>query len=375
ISQRNALRELFYDQFLIYFTSSGETEDIQNRQTWLHLLPNMSTDGTDNALSLALYAAASAFSGMKTRNLSLLQDSCNIYGKALQTHGRLIRQKGKGGKITAHMVSTSVLLSIFEAMNATSSEAYRGHVSGAARMVQLVGPDQCMYGVMCQLYFHIRTQMAFVYLTTGTEERERGETVPAEKILRENLEYRRIPIFQRLVTFITRLSEIYIGLEDGEDDGMTGGAGQLIGLEVFMEVRDGVEALWREFTRRAEGKGQRLQWENGQGGVIFRNPFTALCIAFFAAARILFSVLAPRLAVSCLDFTDYYQRILDVAAFLRAFRIGCAYMRMAAPLYLVGLHAPQLRQRTAAIVCFEEWKNIGMGGISALALDSIQKRR
>ncbi|KAF2642876.1 hypothetical protein P280DRAFT_468180 [Massarina eburnea CBS 473.64] len=371
MSQRNALSQLFYDRFLLYFTSSGENEDIQNRMTWLHRLPDMSTDGTNNALSLALYAAASAFSGMKTRNLALVQDACNVYGKALQLHGKVIQQRGKKGKITAHMVSTSVLLSIFEAMNATSSEAYRGHVCGAARMVQLVGPDQCMFGVMCQLYFHIRTQMAFVYLTTRKE--DRSETVPAEQILRENLEYRKIPIFQRLVTFITRLSEQYIELEDGA--GENGATKQILDLEVFLEVKDGVDALWQEFALAAEEKGQRLQWQNEQGDTMYRNPFTALCIAFFAAAHILFAMLAPRLAVSYPDFTDYYQKILEVAAFLRAFRIGCAYMRMAAPLYLVGLHAPQQQQRTTAIVYFDEWRKMGMGGISALALESIERRK
>lgn len=363
ISQRNALSELFYDRFLVYFTTSGETEDILNRLTWLHRLPLMATDGSNDALALALYATASAFSGMKTRNIAQIQDACNIYGKALQTHSRMIRSKKV---ITLHTISTSVLLSIFEAMNATSATAYREHVSGAARMIQLTGAEYCQYGIMCQLYFHIRTQMAFVYLTTRKKEEE---IVPVEYVLRENLFYEKIPIFQRLVTFITQLSEIYVGLDEETSEG-----GHALNLGTYMEVKDGMGELWQEFTETYEQKGRMIQWENEQGAIMYYSPFTALTIAFFATANNLFHILAPHLTVTYLDFTDHYQKVLDAAAFLRAFKIGCAYMRLAAPLYLVALHAPQERQRTMAILYFEEWRNIGMGGISALALNSIAAR-
>ncbi|PVI05105.1 hypothetical protein DM02DRAFT_610971 [Periconia macrospinosa] len=364
ISQRNALSQLFYDRFLIYFTSSGESEDILNRFTWLHRLPTLATDGSNDALALALYATASAFSGMKTRNISQIHDACTIYGKALQTHSRIIRSKKP---MTLHTVSTSVLLSIFEAMNATSATAYREHISGAAKMIQLAGSEHCQHGVMCQLYFHIRTQMAFVYLTTHKKEEE---LVPVEMVLRENLFYEKIPIFQRLVTFITQLSEIYVGIDEGNIDE----AGHALDLEVYMEVKAGIAELWQEFTETYEAKGRKIQWKNEQGATMYYSPFTALSIAFFATAYNLFAILAPHLAATYLDFTDHYQRVLDAAAFLRAFRIGCAYMRIAAPLYLVALHAPQKYQKDMALLYFEEWRKIGMGGISALALDSIAAR-
>ncbi|CAI6325159.1 unnamed protein product [Periconia digitata] len=363
ISQRHAMSQLFYDRFLVYFTSSGESDDILNRLTWLHRLPVLATDGSNDALALALYATASAFSGMKTRNISQIQDSCNIYGKALQTHSRMIRSKKP---VTLHTVSTSVLLSIFEAMNATSATAYREHVSGAARMIQLAGPEYCQYGILCQLYFHIRTQMAFVYLTTHKKE---DELVPVELVLRENLFYEKIPIFQRLVTFITRLSEIYIGIDEGKAN-----QAHALNLEIYMEVKNGIDELWQEFRETYETKGRTIQWENEQGATMYHSPFTALSIAFFATAHNLFHILAPHLTVSYLDFTDHFQKVLDASAFLRAFKIGCAYMRLAAPLYLVALHAPKQSQRHTAILYFEEWKKIGMGGISALALDGIAAR-
>lgn len=364
VSQRNVLTQVFYGNFLAYFTATGEGEDIQNRFTWLYRLPDLSTDGTNDALTIALHATSSAFSGMKTRNVPLLQDAGNLYGKALHLHSHLLRSKKQ---ITVHMVSTSVLLSIFEAMNATTASAYREHINGAAQMVKLAGPGQCMYGVMCQLFFHIRTQMAFVYLTTRKEDEN---NVCAETILRESLSYQQPPIFQRLMGHIARLSEIYVGLEKGKDEVKS----QLIDLEIYMEVKSGVDGLWLEYKELAEEKGQQLSWKNETGTTRYRDAFTALCIAYFASARILFSILAPRLAASYLDFTDYYEQIVDIATYLTTFKIGCAFMRMATPLYLVALHAPRLDQRRVAIKIFEQWKGIGLSGISALALERIYEQ-
>lgn len=361
ISQRNAVTEVFYGKFLAYFTSTGESADIQNRVTWLHRLPDLSTDGTNNALTLALHATSSAFAFVKTNNISLLQDAYNLYGKALHMHSHLIRSKKE---ITVHMVSTSVLLSIFEAMNATTASAYRQHISGAAEMVKLAGPQQCVYGVMCQLFMHIRTQMVLVYLTTRQEDQN---TVCAEKMLRESLNYKRLPVFQRLMGHITRLAGIYVALEDGEDREQK----QVLDLEVYMEVKSQVDELWLEYEEAAEQKGEVLSWTTEQGSTEYRDAFTALSIAYFASARILFRILAPRLAVSYLDFTDYYGVVLDVARYLSAFKIGCGFMRMANPLYLVALHAPQSEQRKAAIRIFEGWKRLGMSGISKLALERI----
>lgn len=364
ISQRHMVTEAFYSNFLTYFTSDGEGVDIQNRKTWLHQLPDLSTDGTNTALTLALQATASAYCGAETGNMSVVQDAWKLYGQALNTHARLLKSKPK--TVTVHMVSTSVMLSIFEAMSSTTADAYREHISGAAKMLEVTGPGQCMQGVLCQLFFHIRTQMAFVYLTTR---KSIGAHVNVKKILLETLAYKSLPTFQRLMSHIGSLAEIYVAKQS------PGSQEQLIDLSVYSGVKAEVEVLWLEYKEQAESKGETLSWVNANGRVEYRDAFTALSIAYFSTARVLFTILAPRFAATFPDFTDYYASILDCASFLKTHRIGCAYMRMATPLYLVALHSPNLEQRRRAILNFEEWRNGSMAGISALALQRIDEKQ
>lgn len=363
ISQRNTLNEAFFGNFLLYFTSTGEEKDLQNRMTWLHRLPALSTDGTNSALTLALRATASAYCGVETSNIALLQQACKLYGQALHMHSQLLRSKRD---VTVHMVSTSVLLSLFEAMQATTADAYRAHINGAAKMIEVTGPGECLEGVLCQLFFHIRTQMTFVYLTTRSGDES---NVCVRRILEGTLSYRKLPVFQKLTGSVSRLAECYVGLEEEEEG--EGGKQMKIGLGSYVEMKSEVDALWLEYREMAEKKGEQLFWKSSAGTTEYRDAFTALCVAYFASARVLLSILAPRLAATYLDFIDYYGMILDAAAFLRTSTIGCAYMRMAAPLYLVALHGKTVGQRDIAVEIFEEWRLGSMGGISKLALERI----
>lgn len=365
ISQRHVMNQVFYENFLAYFTVTGEAGDIKNRQTWLHRLPAFAADGSNHALDLAVQATASAFNFAKTKHLPLMQDACQLYGRALNQHSHILRLKKR---VTVHTVSTSVLLGIFEAMNATTASAYRQHISGAAELVKLAGPEECWMGVMCQLFFNIRIQMAFVYLTTRQEDRS---SVCAEKVLRETLMYRDLPIFQRLISHIVRLTALYLQLEDSENEHMP----DLLDLNEYTSIRADVDDLWHEYSLAAEEQGQSLYWINEAGGTEYRDAYTALCIAYFASARALFGIVAPHLAASYLDVTDHYQQMLDIAVYLATFKVGCAFMRMATPLYLVAMHAKRKEQKDIAVDIFEAWRVVGLGGISVLALESIYRRR
>ena len=156
-SQTYAINQAFFANFLTYFASTGEDKDLQNRMTWMHILPALASDGTNTALTLALRATALAYTGSEARNLAVLQEACKLYGQALHVHARLI--KAKPEEVTTHTISTSIMLSMFEAMLSTSGDAYREHVYGAAKMFELAGPEFCRNGVLCQLFFHVRTQM------------------------------------------------------------------------------------------------------------------------------------------------------------------------------------------------------------------------
>ncbi|KAF2727506.1 hypothetical protein EJ04DRAFT_451212 [Polyplosphaeria fusca] len=364
MDQAPILTEAFYANFLTYFTQSGERTELQNRQTWMHQLPYLSSDGTNVALSLAVRATAFAYCGVEMANLALFQESCKVYGQALNAHSRMIRLN-KGKQVTVHMISTSVILSIYEAMRTTTADAYREHLYGAARMLEETGPGQCLHGVLCQLFFHIRTQMAFVYLTTqkGSEKR-----LDVKRILVENLEYEKLPMFQRLMGHVAALAEIYVKTITA------GSKRQPSDLATYSNVQKQIDGLWLEYQNQAAKKGELLYWQE-KGRMVFRNGMTALMIAYFCSARALFSVLAPRIADTYMDLSDHFGMILESAKYLRTPTIGCAYIRMATPLYLVALHSPLEEQRQDAKNAFHEWSRGSMAGVSGLALDAIAKRQ
>ena len=136
-----------------------------------------------------------------------------------------------------------------------------------------------------------------------------------------------------------------------------------------------VESLWYEYAEEAALADTFLVWEDASGIMHFRDAFTALTVAYFSAACILFGTIAPQLAIPFMESADQYTTVLQASQYLHTHTSGCAYMRMATPLLLVALHCPHLRQQRQATACFEHWINKSMSGISALALESIYRHR
>jgi len=384
VSQQASITEAFYSRFLSYFTSEGEGKDIRNRATWLHRLPQLSVDGTNDALTLAVQATASAYCAAEVGDPALTRHAWDLYGRAIQTHGRFLARSQNGvAAVTIHMISTSVLFSLFEAIQATSADAYRSHIYGAAKMFEVTDPTQCNDGVLCQIFFHIRTQMAFVQLTG------RGEKAPLDlkKILHSSLDYEELPMSQRLTSQFTRLADAYNDVKSGE---------ALLETKEFEDMQEQVEELWREYSGavskvedstiqtemlaaapnylwleasdQAISEGDLLFWTDAEtGATYYRDAYTALIISYFCGTHVLLNILAPQIAAD--DHTDYYGAILEASKFMSTRLIGCAYMRMAAPLLLVAMHAPDSAQRLEAVSYFESWKTGSMRGISALALN------
>jgi hypothetical protein len=369
ISQQAIVTEAFYSRFLSYFTSEGDGKDIRNKRSWLHRLPQFSVDGTNDALTLAVQATASSYCALETHNPALTRHAWDLYGHAIRIHGRLLaRSRNTVDAVTVHMISTSVLFSFFEAMQATNAEAYRSHVHGAAKMFEVTDPRQCSEGVLCQIFFHIRTQLAFVQLTSNGKD----ACIDIEKILYDALDYEELPIFQRLSTHFTKLANAYSGKEG---TGTAANAQQTNNVEEAMAVKDKIDALWNEYTETATLDNEILTWyDTCTDTSQYRDAFTALTIAYFSATRILLAVTAPRFAASYSDLTDHCRSILQAALYMQTCSIGCAYMRMAAPLLLVALHAPATRQRRIAVGCFRSWEHGSMRGISELALETIRRR-
>jgi hypothetical protein len=369
ISQQAMVTEAFYGRFISYFTSEGDGKDIRNKVSWLHRLPQLSVDGSNDALALAVQATASSYCAVETHNPALTRQSWDLYGQAIRIHSRsLARSRMNSRAVTLHMISTSVLFSFFEAMQATNANAYRLHVYGAAKMFEVTNPRQCSQGVLCQIFFHIRTQLAFVQLTSN------GKKTPLDvkKILYDALDYEELPIFQRLTTHFTKLADVYSDMEiaGGREDKQ-----HSTSFWEYVDCKAEIDILWDEYTNAASLASEILMWYDPSTNTTqYRDAFTALTIAYFSATRVLLCVTAPQSSAFYLDLVDHCRSILQAALYMQTCSIGCAYMRMAAPLLLVALHTPNLDQRRVAIGCFESWEKGSMRGISELALEAVHGR-
>ncbi|KAH3920060.1 hypothetical protein HBI56_034460 [Parastagonospora nodorum] len=370
ISQQAVVTEAFYDRFLSHFTSEGDGKDIRNKKSWLHRLPQLSVDGTNDALTFAVQATAFSYCAAETNNPALARHAWDLYGRAMQRHGRfLARSRSAATAVTLHMISTSVLFSFFEAMQATNVDAYRSHVYGAAKMFEVTDPRQCSEGVLCQIFFHIRTQLAFAQLTSNGER----TAIDVKKILHDTLDYEELPIFQRLTTQFTKLADAYNEVESSVARSKRTHVLDVEHLQVF---EDEIKSLWDEYTESAARSGDILTWhEPSTSTTHFRDGFTALTVAYFSATRLLLFLTGPQHEASHSGLADDCRSILQAALYLQTCSVGCAYMRMAAPLLLVALHTPVTKQKMVAIDCFRSWAQGSMRGISDMALETIQRKQ
>lgn len=205
--------------------------------------------------------------------------------------------------------------------------------------------------------------MVFINLTKD------GKETPfqVQRILYGSLEYIRLPVFQRLMSHVSYLVEENAARESGASQ-------QPISPETYTEVATNIEELWLEYVGKAASNGTSVFWQDVKTGAMqFRDEFTALTVAYFSAARILLCIVASQYTNSLSTMPHQHSIILQASRYLQTYTNGFAYMRMATPLLLVALHSPASSQREKATACFEHWINGPMSGISALALERIQR--
>ncbi|KAF2251447.1 hypothetical protein BU26DRAFT_603860 [Trematosphaeria pertusa] len=434
VSPRYVLNEAFFANLVCYFCAEGRhiPGSVRRTPSWLHILPRMAASGAPspasnsngaNALGLALRATTAAFSGIETRNQGLLQYAYGLYGAALQSQGHVLQAKGPKG-VGMNMVAASVMLSMFEAVVATTGQAYAEHIVGASKMMEVAllqvpaeregaPPGGASGGggpgpLLTNLFFHVRFQLAFVYLTSQEGRVRRDECI--KRVLMGACGWRKeeLPLMQRLVGCIGSLAEIYFDASPSPTTA-TRARKRRAGSEAYIRAKEEVDTLWQDYEPMI--KRQRLCWTNPETGhTDFRDPFTALNFAYFSAARILLSLVStnpdpappshippslssksgstsktsPALSSSTVPASstpvssspdspdsvaaDHHALILDVAWFLRLRDVGFSYLRLHVPLFVVALHAPREEQRRVARMIFSEWKNGQLRGIGSLGM-------
>jgi hypothetical protein len=137
-----------------------------------------------------------------------------------------------------------------------------------------------------------------------------------------------------------------------------------------------MHGLWAEYQLEAQLSADRLEW-SADGELYFHKANTAFVVAYFAAGRILLSLLGqplPPLAEPVMQ--DPFEAILRCAAFLAPLGIGCACLRMFFPVTLVARSARLARQRQAAYSYIVNWlRDASFSGLSVAAVQCLRNTR
>ncbi|KAF1967982.1 hypothetical protein BU23DRAFT_280961 [Bimuria novae-zelandiae CBS 107.79] len=455
ISPRHMWGERFFQNLVAFFCAEGRHSPGAPRRTpnWLYAVPRMaatppqsftrspSVARRNEALDLALRATTAAFSSLEMRNDALLHHAYGLYGSSLRFQGRVLQEGGnKVGDL--YMVMTSLILSLFESVVATTGEGFASHNIACAKMiddalVQTTKNQERTRGngangpgpIVVNVFFHIRVQLCFVYLTTS-DPRIRNDTAMKSVLLEAcGWDKERLPLNMQIITPFARLLELQAQ------------AGEALALPPtdlarkraeYMKAKKEVDHMWHEYEQQS--KGQQLCWTSpGTGHTDFRDPFTSLIYAYFSACYILIDLLAPTYAVFVIEptvilpfmpsvprsnsispassssshtiqswtpthpstsdmfsssatknvfhdpsfpppaTTNHFALILSVSWYLRLRDTGFAYLRLHAPLFLVAMYAPSLKQRSVARMVFEDWKVGALRGIGWLAISKLDK--
>lgn len=169
---------------------------------------------------------------------------------------------------------------------------------------------------------------------------------------------------QKLLTYVAQLAEVYLAELPVSDQN----------LKTFFNAKTEIINLYQNYQARGQRSNKPVSWKDEYGRTTYRDSYTTMAMSFFHAGHILISVLSYRLGAPYTDLEDHCEPILESSRILEEKKMGCSYMQMAMPLYLVALHG-SVSQQDEAYKLFESWRTGGMAGISYLALETIPTRR
>ncbi|PVH81236.1 hypothetical protein DL98DRAFT_175582 [Cadophora sp. DSE1049] len=353
-SQVPIIIQNFLSQFLDYFASG--TSGSPGR-FWLHELPSISKSnaGSSNGLVLAIQATSTVFCANSTSNSSYYADSRSIYGEALERHSRSVaalrNPESQNSAIPiAQVLCTTLLLGFYEAISSTQvgGEGYMRHVEGAAKMVEVLGPDSCADGLVNNLFFTARTQMvrpcpfpsSFINTLTNNQALFLVLTKSYQFLALNFLPQRKTihlrhtpispdPISQRHKTHSRALD----GHPHASDRG----------TPLSISRPDVASHAWSCISQYRREKPERP----------------------LELAKILDQVITNRnILPSQNPEKDEVIRhasvsILSCAAYLETQNLGCGFIRAVLPLLVVGIHGC-VKDRRAARVVLEGWRDKGV---------------
>ncbi|RDW75497.1 hypothetical protein BP6252_06639 [Coleophoma cylindrospora] len=345
-----AMTELFVGRFI---TSFCGTHTSRSRKPWMMLLPDsLANDVRWPTIRLSLQAASLAQYAVEAAEPGATVQSREMYVQALKLHRRFIRENMGAAMFPSSIALTAVvanvILAFFEAIRCSHVDAYGFHVSAAAEILEIIGPEQCRSGLLNQLFFTLRSQMAFVSFISHAPfklaTRDWTQVLFSDQTAK--------PMSERVMDSIIALLQIASTCDTAESFDV-----QDVKVSMFY-IRSQLEELWTAYSDRGTSFDQALISVAAPHSPINHNPVTILTTVYFNCASLILSHLsATYMGDHLADVTSIAScaSILSGIEYLEKQSIGCAYMRMMLPLALVSLKSPEVDQQRVARAKIQTW--------------------
>lgn len=157
IESPQVVTDQFLSNFITFFARVSPRQVIFN--SWMTGLPDMLTTRSI-VVEKSIIAASMVFAGRDSGNISLVMESYKWYGAGIAKQRKLLEElQCEKRAPTVEEICTPILLSFFEITCNTSPTGYFQHLMGAARLLEMRGPEDCSSGILHQLFLTIRIQL------------------------------------------------------------------------------------------------------------------------------------------------------------------------------------------------------------------------
>lgn len=412
IESPQIIADQFLSNFITFFARVSPRQVLFN--SWMTSLPDMLA-ARSIAVEKSIIAASMVFAGRDSGNTSIVVESYKWYGAGIAQQRKLLEDLQREKRVpTVEEICTPILLSFFEITCNTSPTGYFQHLMGAARLLEMRGPEDCSSGILHQLFLTVRIQLihpAIVWRMPSIFASEAWLTIPFQG--------RPKSVFDRVIDAITIISSIESRLDETRSAKHSSEAElQLLLLRgEATKIKEQLDQWWDEELREASqtngwnGDHYRgvpgfdfdydclnseqtftddrmtVRYPDNSGrsgysmapptGPVVRFYAESRATAFYNTARILTLSILNELDARPARFEEQMQAhsesILSVARFLTGMDIGYAYVRLLLPLTLVARLSPLETQKIRAREVMSEWRmKGGVAGLCEVVLSDIQ---
>ncbi|KIW33990.1 hypothetical protein, variant [Cladophialophora immunda] len=350
VSSELIVSEAFVGHFVLSCTSFGTG---LTTISWLSALNKLPEQSGTPAFSLALRATALAYCAQAEQNWSATAKARSDYGRALVLHAKTIAQNPDLSMLS--MLGTSIIMSFFEAVSTTTSQAYEEHL-GAARKLLAAAREQEQYNAILDgIELHIQYQIAFRLIV--------GYTLCEQTTSKRTSEY--VLQIDPLANLLVDLSKIYARKFHNI-------ASVVESIEVgFMSK---VVTICKDLEANLFAKVTTLPWEKDTE-LEYDDAIAAITLASLNSLRMLVLLVSNtnlggevRESLKARGAT-----ILQAATYLARHEIRCAWLRMYLPLTLVAMHSPVSAQQAQADTLLRDW--LGKTPLAGLSLAATERVR